>query len=69
VNTPFQPNGMNPPPAEKLDVWKADTAIATTVSTGIAIFHQTATLFVSESHLTPITLIAENSSIRPAATR
>ena len=69
MNTPFQPNGMNPPPAEKLEVWNADSTIATTVRTGIAIFHQTATLFVSDSHLTPITLITENRSISPAATR
>ncbi len=40
-----------------------------TVSTGIAIFHQTATLLVSDSHLTPITLMTLNTSIRTAAPR
>ncbi len=69
MNTPFHPNGMKPPPAVKLDLWKAVAPIAMTVSTGIAIFHQTATLLVSDSHLTPITLITLNSSIRTAATR
>ena len=65
--TPFQPNGMNPPPAEKLPVWKAVTTSATIATTGMRIFHQTMPLFDSASHLTPMTLMIENS-IMPVAT-
>ena len=67
-NTPFHPNGMNPPAAEKFPVWKAVTRRTITVSTGMKIFHQTIVLFDCESQRTPITLIAENSSISTAAT-
>src|SRR5262249_48744204 len=58
---------MKPPPAEKLWGWMALISNTTTVSTGMKIFHHTTTLLVSDSHLTPITLMIENASIRTAA--
>ena len=61
---------MNPPPSlVKLCGWNAVRTSAKIVMTGIAIFHHTAILLVSDSHLTPITLMIEKSSISPAATR
>src|SRR5207244_646328 len=65
---PFQPKGLKPPPAVKLPGWKATTSSTTTVMAGMAIFHHTATLLVSESHFTPITLMKEKRSISAAAT-
>src|SRR5438105_7954716 len=67
--TPFQPNGMKPPPAVKLPGWNDTISSTTTVIAGMAIFHQTAALLVSDSHFTPMTLITEKMSINPAATR
>src|SRR5215468_4461811 len=60
LKIPFHPNGMKPPPAVKLLGWNDAISSATTVTAGMVIFHQTATLFVSESHLTPMTLMNEN---------
>src|SRR4030081_965266 len=68
VKTPFQPKGMNPPPAVKLPGWNATISRTMTARTGTAIFHQTVILLVSDSHLTPITLMIEKISIITTAT-
>jgi hypothetical protein len=59
---------MKPPPAEKLCGWKALITSTITVRTGIAIFHQTAALLVSDSQRTPMMLIVAKIAISTAAT-
>ncbi len=66
--TPFQPNGMKPPPALKLPPWKEVETSTTIVNTGTAIFHHVATLLVSESQRTPMMLMTEKISISTPAT-
>jgi hypothetical protein len=67
-NTPFHPKGMNPPPALKFPRCDELAINAMTVTAGIRSFHQTATLLVSTSHRTPMTLIVQKSSSRVTAT-
>ena len=65
--TPFHPKGMNPPLALKFSPCAEVAMSATTVTTGTRSFQQTATMLVSASHRTPITLIVQNSSSSAAA--
>src|SRR5215472_11259418 len=68
LKMPFHPKGLKPPPAVKLPGWNDAMNSATIVMAGMAIFHHTATLLVSDSHFTPMTLMNEKRSIRRAAT-
>ena len=67
-NTPFHPKGMKPPPALKFSPCAEVVISATTVTAGIKSFHQTASLLVSASQRTPMTLIVEKNRSSVAAT-
>jgi hypothetical protein len=60
---------MKPPSGLKFSPWVEAATRATTVTTGIRSFQHTATMFVSASQRTPMTLIVQKrNSSAPAAT-
>jgi hypothetical protein len=67
-NTPFQPKGMNPPFALKFSPCAEVAMSATTVTTGIRSFQQTASMLASASQRTPRMLIVQKSKSSAAAT-
>ena len=68
MNTPLMPNGMNPPPAVKFEVWKTLVMMETMVMSGTKIFHHMATVLVRAIHLMPSRFSAVNTNIMPIAT-
>ena len=67
--TPFHPKGMNPPCALKFSVCAEVAISATTVTAGTKSFQQTASMLVSASQRTPMTLIVQKSKSSAAATK
>ena len=68
-NTPFHPKGMKPPCALKFPVCEEVAISATTVTAGTSSFQQTATMLMSASQRTPMTLIVQNSKSSVPATK
>ena len=68
MNTPLMPNGMNPPPAVKLPLWKTLVMMKTMVRSGTKIFHHVAIVLVRAIHLMPSRFSAVNTNMKPIAT-
>ena len=62
------PAGAKPSPAEKFEALNAVTTRTTIVRTGIAIFHQTTAVLLSDRRRTPHRLISVKIAISTAAT-
>ena len=68
ANTPWTPNGMNPPPAVKLLGWNDSELTTTMASSGTAVFQITTIALLSDMNFAPARLIAVNRTMPSVAT-